>query len=73
MRREGAYRRPTAGEKFQAVYRHFNCVDLTLALANFLENEVEDRAYGLLGDENRRASRRRKGPFRRGWSYGPAL
>ena len=73
VRREGAYRRPTAGEKFQAVYRHFNCVDLTLALANFLENEVEDRAYGLLGDENRRASRRRKGPFRRGWSYGPAL
>ena len=64
------YRAPTQLEKAQELYDHWEEVDVDRAWGGFVENLVEDFAYGLIGEATGRASARtRNGPI----GYGTGL
>lgn len=73
-REKGAYRKPTVLEKAEVLARHFDCVNLEAAIQNLIEESAEDRIYGALGKQSRKAAEaENRGPFPRGYELGPAL
>ena len=75
-RREvGDYRKPSLAEKASAVYRYWDCVDLTVAAQNVIWNAIEDRLYSLGSRKAKEAAMRdfADGKFRRGYEFGPAI
>ena len=73
-RERGAYRAPSLADKAQAIYNNIGCIDVAAAVAGYVENEIEDRILGALGNKAKREAKRRgSGPFPRGFEFGPAL
>lgn len=67
----GYYRQPTPQEKAMAVYRNPDCLDIGKFLAGYTKEQIEDKFYGLLGENVSEAARRSGRPF--GYEAGPAL
>lgn len=65
------YARPSMRRKMAAVYRNFDKIDAAAALACFLQEQVEDYAYGYAGRRAGRAARELG--LGRGFELGPEV
>jgi len=68
---------PSIQEKAAWVYTHLDKLDLKKALANYIKNEIGDRAYGAIGKVGAKAARAtdsaRSPTISRSTGYSPAL
>lgn len=73
VRQSGAYRKPSALEKLNAILSNWDCVDAGQALINIVENQIEDRVLSSGSKAMKKASKRRYAQHMLGYGLGPAL